>query len=51
MIHKLENVLETTHNSQIISVIELDTAPVDFDDITIKKILQKKRFGQDGNGQ
>lgn len=37
MIHKLENALEATPNSQIISVIGLDTAPVDFDDITIKK--------------
>jgi len=37
MIQKLESVLEATPKSQIISVIGLDTAPVDFDDISIKK--------------
>ncbi len=37
MIQKLESVLEATPKSQIISVIGLDTAPIDFDDITIKK--------------
>ena len=37
MIKKLESVLEATPKSQIISVIGLDTAPIDFDDITIKK--------------
>jgi NAD(P)-dependent dehydrogenase (short-subunit alcohol dehydrogenase family) len=37
MIKKLEPVLEATSDSQILSVIGLDTQPVDFEDLTIKK--------------
>jgi len=36
MIKKLENVLKATPNSQILTVVGLDTARLDFDDIAIK---------------
>ena len=37
MIRKLESVLEATTNSQILSVIGLDTQPLDFEDLKINK--------------
>jgi len=37
MIQKLEKILEATPKAQIISVVGLDTSPVDFNDITIEK--------------
>jgi NAD(P)-dependent dehydrogenase (short-subunit alcohol dehydrogenase family) len=37
MIKKLASVLEATTNSQVLSVIGLDTQPLDFEDLTINK--------------
>ncbi len=37
MIERLEKILENTPNSQIISVIGLDTSRIDFRDISIEK--------------